>query len=70
MDHTVRVWDAATGRLLLTLRRHETPVRSVAFSPDGRTIVSTDEGGAALLWQASDWSCEASHGERALQDGR
>jgi WD40 repeat protein len=34
-DHTVRVWDAATGALLATLRGHRADVYTVAFAPDG-----------------------------------
>jgi WD40 repeat protein/tRNA A-37 threonylcarbamoyl transferase component Bud32 len=33
---TVHVWDAHTGQEVRTLTGHESPARSVAFSPDGR----------------------------------
>src|SRR5262249_42316453 len=36
----VKVWDVATGRELRGLQCHAAPISSVAFSPDGRTIVS------------------------------
>ncbi len=39
-DHAVRIWDAATGRLLHVLLGHDEPIRSLAFSPDGRLLVS------------------------------
>ena len=39
-DKTVRLWDAVTGKEKLTLRGHEDLVSSVAFSPDGRQLVS------------------------------
>jgi hypothetical protein len=39
-DNTVRVWDAQTGAETAVLRGHENVVGSVAFSPDGRRIVS------------------------------
>jgi WD40 repeat protein len=47
-DRTVRLWDAATGRLLRTLEGHSDEVRTVAFSPDGRTLASC--GGELKLW--------------------
>lgn len=34
-DQTCKVWDAATGQELLTLKGHTTAVNSVAFHPDG-----------------------------------
>jgi eukaryotic-like serine/threonine-protein kinase len=37
---TVKVWDAASGRTILTLKGHSQPVISVAYSPDGKRIVS------------------------------
>jgi WD40 repeat protein len=36
-DRTVRVWDARTGRELLSLTGFSEGVRCVAFSPDGKT---------------------------------
>ena len=36
-DHSLRIWNPLTGRLLHTLDLHA-PVTSVAFSPDGRTL--------------------------------
>jgi len=33
-DATVRVWDVLSGRLLVT-REFDSPVQSLAFSPDG-----------------------------------
>ena len=44
-DKTVKVWDAATGQEVLTLKGHTGQVTSVAFSPDGKRIVS---GGGEL----------------------
>src|SRR5215472_15122677 len=34
----VRIWDAPTGLLLHTLRKHSQPVGGLAFSPDGRSL--------------------------------
>jgi RNA polymerase sigma factor (sigma-70 family) len=39
-DQTVRLWDAATGRPVATLRGHTGWVSAVAFSADGKTLVS------------------------------
>ena len=37
---TLRVWEAASGRELLSFEGHEDIIDSVAFSPDGRQILS------------------------------
>ncbi|KAK0617658.1 beta transducin-like protein HET-E2C*4 [Immersiella caudata] len=34
-DTTIKIWDAASGKCLQTLRGHKTPVNAVVFSPDG-----------------------------------
>ena len=36
------VWDATTGQLIRKLGDYKYPVRAVAFSPDGRRLVSGD----------------------------
>jgi len=48
-DETAKVWDAKSGKDLLTLRGK--PGRSVAFSPDGRRIV-TGVDSTAKVWDA------------------
>jgi len=39
-DGTVQVWEAKTGKLLVTYKGHNAPVWEVAWSPDGKRIVS------------------------------
>ena len=42
-DQTVKVWDAGSGQVSLTLKGHTGDRLGVAFSPDGRRIASASE---------------------------
>jgi WD40 repeat protein len=44
----VRLWDVATGQLRAEILKHEFEVGDVAFSPDGRTLLTCD--GALRIW--------------------
>lgn len=50
-DGSIRVWDAASGRLETALRGHERGVESLSFSPDDRRMASLDEGGLVRTWE-------------------
>ncbi|NDJ62327.1 MAG: protein kinase, partial [Chloroflexi bacterium] len=47
------MWDAASGEALFTFDGHRGDLEDVAFSPDGRSILSGDQNGLALLWDAA-----------------
>jgi WD40 repeat protein/tRNA A-37 threonylcarbamoyl transferase component Bud32 len=49
----VRVWNATTGQLLLTLSGHDGSIKYVAYSPDGRRLVSAGGDGFAKVWDAA-----------------
>ena len=42
-DHHLKVWDAQTGKELLTLTGHTDELNRVAFSPDGKHLVSNSD---------------------------
>jgi WD40 repeat protein len=51
-DHTLKVWDAETGRELRTLRGHAGVVNVVALSGDGRRAVSGSQDHTLKVWDA------------------
>lgn len=57
-DHTVKIWDAATGNCLTTLSDHSRSVNSIALSPDGRTLISAD-GNTIKVWNVTMGNCLA-----------
>ncbi len=48
----IELWDLRKGNKLTTLNGHTKEVKMLAFSPDGKTLVSTGEDGTILSW---DW---------------
>jgi sugar lactone lactonase YvrE len=48
----VTVWDAQTGREVLTLPGQTTGVGGVFFSPDGRRLATANYDGVAKVWDA------------------
>ena len=53
-DRTVRLWEAASGRLL-TILGHGDEVTAVAFSPDGTQLASAAYDQKIYLWGIPRW---------------
>ena len=53
-DNTAKVWEAVSGKDLLTLKGHNDWIMSVAFSPDGQRIVTGSADNSAKLWDSAN----------------
>lgn len=58
-DHTARVWDAGSGKLVASLRGHGDAVSGLALSPDGSSLATAGADGVLKLWRTSDWTLAA-----------
>ncbi|MEO8496631.1 MAG: WD40 repeat domain-containing protein [Planctomycetota bacterium] len=50
----VLLWEAASGNLIAALEGHTSNVWSVAFSPDGQTLVSSGYDGKVIVWNVAE----------------
>ena len=55
-DETIKVWDPS-GKCLKTLSGHNSAVKSVDISPDGKTIVSGSYNNVVKVWNTDTGHC-------------
>lgn len=52
-DHTARIWDAHTGRLVLPPLKHEDAILTAVYSSDGTRIATGSEDKTGRVWDAA-----------------
>jgi WD40 repeat protein/serine/threonine protein kinase len=52
-SRTVTIWEVESGRELLHFKGHSEAIMSVAFSRDGRQLLTSSQDNSAKLWDAS-----------------
>ena len=65
-DQTAKVWDAGSGKELLTLSGHSSSVESVAWSPNGKRLATGSYDGTAKVWDAETGKELLTLGQRGL----
>jgi WD40 repeat protein/serine/threonine protein kinase len=53
IDKAIEVWDTQMGKGVMTLRGHDAEIWSVAFSPNGKRIVSASKDRTVKIWDAA-----------------
>ena len=49
-DGTLRLWEVASGRLLVETRGHSASIQRLIFTPDGARLISGSSDGTISLW--------------------
>uniref|UniRef100_A0ACD5GTZ5 WD40 repeat domain-containing protein n=1 Tax=Desertifilum tharense IPPAS B-1220 TaxID=1781255 RepID=A0ACD5GTZ5_9CYAN len=57
VDQAIKLWNPTTGVCLQVLNGHTSAIWSLAFSPDGQSLLSGSKDETLKLWDMHDFSC-------------
>lgn len=56
-DKTIKVWEAKSGRCLITLVGHDNWVNDIVFHPGGKFLISASDDKSLRVWDLSNGRC-------------
>ncbi|MCP4439212.1 MAG: hypothetical protein GY810_09755 [Aureispira sp.] len=54
-DHSIKIWDIASKKLVKTLKGHQSVVSSISFHPKKPIMASGSKDGQILFWNTETW---------------
>jgi WD40 repeat protein len=55
IECSVKIWDAKTGKLVATLKGHTDEVWCLAWTKDGKTLISGSSDSSIRTWNTTNW---------------
>jgi WD40 repeat protein len=55
VESSVKIWDAKTGKLVATLKGHTNEVHCLAWTNDGKTLISGSSDHSIRTWNTTKW---------------
>ena len=56
-DKSIKIWEAKSGRCLITLIGHDNWVNDIVFHPNGRFLLSVSDDKSLRVWDLSNGRC-------------
>jgi WD40 repeat protein len=54
-EYPIKIWDAKTGKLVATLKGHSDRVECLAWTKDGKTLISGSDDCSIRTWNITKW---------------